>query len=83
MPKITPFQLSNRSREEFAKALAPLGGKQREDLIAALSGFAAEVEMHVRLKMMEELRQGWSDSLGTMLRFDPPKDKSKDKDKKH
>ncbi len=79
MPKISPFQLSKQSREEFTKALAPLNSKQRQDLITALGGFAAEVENHVRLKMMEELRQGWSDSLGTILRFDPPKDKPKDK----
>lgn len=77
MPKISPFQLSKQTREEFAKALAPLNGKQRQDLIEALGGFAAEVENHVRLKMMEELRQGWADSLGTMLRFDPPKAKDK------
>jgi hypothetical protein len=71
MPKVAPFQLSKQTRAEFVSLLLPLSEEQRDKLIAALGGFAAEVEMHVRLKMMEEHRQGWSDSLGTMLRFDP------------
>jgi len=62
--------------ETFGKLEAIMNKLPKEDqpkFCEALGSLCAEVDLHVRNKVFEELRQQWSDVLNTMLLISPRK----------
>lgn len=68
MAKVEEFRMSVQTRERFKQIFAVVSDAVQREIIEVLSDFAVEIEMHAKRKAMEELRQQWADTLGTMLR---------------
>lgn len=72
---VPPFKMSDSLREQAHGVMLALNADKRGQLLGVLASLAAEVQLHITRRSLEDLRIQWSEVLDTMFLKEPRRDR--------